>query len=327
MSATRWVRTPQALPCVIHLVRYGEPLEAFERFLASYCKLEAGVQHHFVLLCKGFPDQAALAPYRERLDGVPAELMEVPDDGFDLTAYRRAAERLQGAVLCYLNSHSVVLADGWLERLIAPLEHSAGLVGATGSWNSGSSTMRYSLHLPGPYDSVFPDRRWHREQSRRLLAAGATAHPRPTGALSRPPLRYARTAYLMLAPFALFHAFPAPHVRTNAFALRSETMLALRFPSLRSKLRAWRLESGRGSITEQITDMGMRTLLAGRDGSAYEPPDWPESETLWQGAQANLLVADNQTERYRLGDLDLRTLLSKVAWGTRARPTAGERAE
>jgi hypothetical protein len=312
---------------VLHLVRFGEPLDAFERFLASYRRLEAGVEHRFVLLCKGFPDQAALAPYRDRLDSAPAELIEVPDDGFDLTAYRRAAARLEGAILCYLNSHSVVLADGWLERLIAPLEHSAGLAGSTGSWNSGSSTMRYTFHLPGPYDSVFPDRRWHREQSRRLLAAGATAHEAAAGAFSRPPLRYARTAYLLLAPFALFRGFPAPHIRTNAFAMRSETMLALRFPNLRSKLRAWRLESGRGSITEQVAGMGLGTVVVGRDGVAYEPPDWPESETLWQGVQANLLVADNQTERYRLGDLEQRTLLSKVAWGTRARPTVGEPAE
>jgi len=316
-GAERPALTDSSLPCVVHLVRYGNPPEALGRFVESYRRHDAGESHRLILLCKGFPDVAALAPHLERLDGLSAERLEVPDDGFDLTAYRRAAARLDGAVACYLNSHSVLLSAGWLERLLAPLRGGAGIVGATGSWNSGRSTACYALHLPSAYDEVFPDRAWYRDQSRRL--GGAVAPP-VRDLMAHPPLRYARTAYRLTRYLALFPSFPAPHVRTNAFAIRSNTMLRLRYPRLRSKASVWTLESGRGSITDQIQAMGLPVLVAGRDGRVFGPAEWADSDTLWQREQGNLLVADNQTETYRLGDLDRRMLLSRVAWGSRARP-------
>jgi hypothetical protein len=311
-------RPAAGLPSVVHLVRRGTPLAVLERFLESYRRNEAGVEHRFVLLCKGFESADELAPVLERLDGLRAERIDVPDDGYDLTAYRRAAERLDG-VACYLNSNSVLLCPGWLEQLVAALVPGVGIAGATGSWNSAHSNARYLLRVPGAYTAVFPDRAWHRAQSRRLPRDDA-ATSAFASALARPPLRYLRTSYSLGRSLAMFREFPAAHVRTNAFAIRSETMRRLRMPRLRNKTRAWQLESGRGSITEQIRSGGLEALIVGRGGSRYHPPEWADSDTLWQADQGELLVADNQTERYRLGDLDLRTLLSKVAWGSKARP-------
>jgi len=303
---------------VVHLVRHGNPPESLERFLDSYRRLDAGVAHRLVLLCKGFPSQAALKPILAALDGVASSALQVPDDGFDLTAYRRAAEHLDGA-LCFLNSNSVLLAPRWLEHLVAALSPSVGIAGATGSWNGGRSNICYSLRLPGAYSEVFPDRSWYREQSRRLGRDSGARDPRLT---SRPPLRYVRTASEMMRYYTGFRPFPAPHVRTNAFVIRSETMRRLAFRPLRSKMRAWRLESGRGSITEQIASMGLDAVVVGRGGELFASAEWPQSETFWQSDQENLLVADNQTETYAQADLELRTLLAGVAWGLLARPTS-----
>ena len=66
----------------------------------------------------------------------------------------------------------------------------------------------------------------------------------------------------------------------------------------------------------------MRAVITGRDGVLYDPADWASSETFWQGEQANLLVADNQTEKYALGDPGSRQLLSRYAWGLEGRPVA-----
>jgi hypothetical protein len=308
------------LPCVVHLVRHGNPPESFERFIESYRRCDAGVEHRLVLLFKGFPNAASLTPVLERLDGVGAEQLEVPDDGFDLTAYRRAAARLDGATGCYLNSNSTPLSAGWLEQLLGALGASVGIVGATGSWSSAHSNARYLLRIPGAYGPLFPDRAWYQAQACKLADEAS-----PTAALpwrARPPLRYARTAHTLGRQLVAFRPYPSCHVRTNAFVIRSETMARLRFPPLGNKARVWQLESGRGSITEQIESMGLQTLVVGRDGRSYGPPEWADSDTLWQGNQANLLVADNQTERYRNGDLDLRTMLSRLAWGTAARPLA-----
>lgn len=303
---------------VVHLVRRGEPLSALERFLESYRRHDAGIAHRLVLLCKGFTSPAELAAVLERLGGIPAEHLEVPDDGYDLTAYRRAAERFDGAVACFLNSYSVVLCAGWLERLRAGLTSTVGIVGATGSWYSAQSNARRLLGIPGAYSELIPDRAWYRAQSARLgeQAAGEGV----AGPSTRPTLRRLQMAYTMVGHLVLFGPFPARHIRTNAFAVRSDTFSRLDFPTVRTKLRARQLESGRGSITEQLGAMGLETLVAGRDGSLYRPSEWAGSDTFWQAGQDNLLVADNQTERYRRADLEVRTLLSTAAWGALARP-------
>ena len=317
-------RTNADLPCVVHLVRHGTPLGSLERFLASYRGHDAGMDHRLVLLCKGFPGDDQLRPVLERLDGLRVERLDVPDGGYDLTAYKYAAECLEATVVCFLNSYSTILADDWLAKLDGALTPGVGIAGATGSWNSVHSSALYLLRLPGAYRGVFPDRTWHRTQSRLLSDDGSDESASASalaGAMARPPLRYLRTSYSLGRWLALFRPFPASHVRTNAFVIRTETMRRLRFWPLRNKMRAWQLESGRGSITEQVVSGGLEAVIVGRDGRCYGPSEWADSDIFWQADQAELLVADNQTERYRLGDRDLRILLSKVAWGSKARPS------
>jgi hypothetical protein len=242
LTALNFASRPVAeLPSVVHLLRRGTPIAALERFLDSYRRHEAGVDHRLVLLCKGFASADELAPALERLDGLRAERIEVPDDGYDLTAYRRAAERLEGSVACYLNSHSVLLCPGWLDLMLSALTPEVGIVGASGSWNSGQSNARYVLGIPSAYRSVFPGRGWYLAQSRRLIEEELSQSGARVGAFSRPPLRYPRSAYAIARSLALFRAFPASHIRTNAFLIRNETMAQLRFRPLRNKTRAWQL--------------------------------------------------------------------------------------
>lgn len=312
-------RSSRHLPSVVHLVRHKAPLESLERFLDSYRRHDAGVDHQLVLLCKGFPSDREVQPVLERLDGLRVERIDVADDGYDLTAYRRAAERIDGDVACYLNSNSALLCDGWLALLLSALTPQVGIAGATGSWNSAHSNALYLLRVPGAYRSVFPDRAWHRVQSRRLHADGSTGSA--AGMMARPPLRYLHAAYAVGGALALFRPFPAIHIRTNGFVIRNETLRRLRFRSLPNKLRAWQLESGRGCITEQIRAGGLEAVIVGRNGCTYRPHEWPDSDTLCQADQGNLIVADNQTERYRLADAELRMLLSMLTWGGAARPS------
>ena len=144
-------RPKSELPSVVHLVRHGTPLGSLERFLDSYRRHDAGVDHRLVLLCKGFGSPDELRPVLARLDGLWAERIDVPDDGYDLTAYRRAAERLGDGVACYLNSNSVLLCDGWLAPLLSALTPEVGIAGATGSWHSAHSNALYLLRLPSAY--------------------------------------------------------------------------------------------------------------------------------------------------------------------------------
>jgi hypothetical protein len=123
--------------------------------------------------------------------------------------------------------------------------------------------------------------------------------------------------------------FPNPHLRTNGFMLRRDDLLALRWPTGRSKSAAHQLESGKAGITRQIAARGGRALVVGRDGRGYETGAWASSRTFRSGDQENLLIADNRTRQYAGADPAERARLARMAWGeaavTDAAPAAARR--
>jgi hypothetical protein len=304
--------------CLVHLVRRGGSQESLRTFITSYRNHDPGVSHCVVLLLKGFRSSEEARPYSQIAGSLVDDTVHVSDSGFDLTAYANVALRLGCRELCFLNSNSAILHSGWLAMLQSALTADVGIVGATGSWNSSLSVSRYFLHLPSAYSKLFPDRAWLQAQLDTLQgiesASGVPAGSR-WSRLAAIGGRHLTTAYTQFA----FRPFPAPHIRTNAFLIRADVMSRLKVWPMHWKPQAWRLESGRGGITSQIEHMGLRALVVGRDSVSYQPDDWHRSATFWQDDQQNLLVADNQTNAYRDGDVDRRSLLSRLAWGDLAR--------
>ena len=295
---------------LVHLVWAPLGAEPLARFIDSYRRHDAGAEHRLLVLLNGFAPDQDLAPWRELLREVEHEELRLPRPVIDLAAYREAAARTRARSVCFLNSHSVVLADGWLAALAGALEDPrVGIAGATGSWGSIRSYQRFMLGLGGPYARVFPDRR----RTNAILAAVAAGQPSAQPQEGRRPFLFLRTLIEQSHGFA---ALPAAHVRTNAFMLSSELFADLRAPELRRKSDAYRFESGRASITAQIRARGLRAVLVGRDGRTFDPEDWAGSETFWHAAQENLLVSDNQTRAYEQADADTRATLAAFAWGS-----------
>jgi hypothetical protein len=114
-----------------------------------------------------------------------------------------------------------------------------------------------------------------------------------------------------------FDPFPNPHVRTNAFMMRRETMLSLKWGEVRTKMGAWRLESGKRSVTRQVWERDLDALVVGRDGKSYASELWHESNTFRSGGQQNLLVADNRTHEFTQADPAEQQRLAELAWGNR----------
>jgi hypothetical protein len=117
-----------------------------------------------------------------------------------------------------------------------------------------------------------------------------------------------------------FDPFPNYHIRTNGFMISRDLMRKIKYPSIVSKLDAYRFESGKHSLTKQIMSMNLSVLVVGKDGKGYEKEEWFKSNTFWQGDQSNLLVADNQTNRYLSSDINVKRHLSQSAWGDQADP-------
>lgn len=305
---------------VVHLVRRSNGVEPFAAFLGSYRRHPAGAPHELVLVLKGFDDgEGASDAHRRLAQDLDVRWVSVPDDGFDLGSYRRAALELTHRRLLFLNSFSMILADGWLELLSAAASRPrVGAVAATGSWGSQGSHLRYGLGLGGPYASVFEDRA---DTQRVFVELAAAPEPSASSETRRRPVRTAlEIGTSTLRQASGFGSFPSPHLRTNGLLIERETWLGICPRMPRDKLAAHLLESGRRGITARLRARGLHTLVVGRDGSAERSERWPQTRTFWQGEQENLLIGDNQTRAYALGDAHRRRVLSGYAWGPSAEP-------
>jgi hypothetical protein len=120
----------------------------FERFLAAYKRHPAGREHRLVILLNGFrgPSDRRLAPIERLLEGLSHDRVVPHEPIRDLTAYRLAAQQLEARVLCFLNSYSAPLVDGWLSLLTRPLSQPrVGMTGTGGSYESAFSSAPFFL--------------------------------------------------------------------------------------------------------------------------------------------------------------------------------------
>jgi hypothetical protein len=310
---------------VIHLIWGPLGPTPLHRFLESYRAHSAGAEHELIILFNGVSDDC-LPALNAELKGIEHRRLVLTEPLQDLAAYAVAAERLEHEYLCFLNSHSVLLASDWLAKLVLALDQPrVGLAGATGSWASFRSAALNTLFLPSPYRRVFPKRKVARELYR-AMELEREAGSQPISELMSRSRFGSLTAVLKgLAPMPeqirRFESFPAPHLRTNGFIAKRALLRGLGTGEIHTKIDAYSLESGHDSLTHQILRLGLRAIVVARDSSLYEPEHWPQSRTFWQGNQEELLIADNQTRLYANGGLERRRLLSAYAWGQQADPS------
>lgn len=152
---------------LIHLVWAPLGPQPVREFVRSYRAHAPGVEHELVIVLNGAAPappgssegagsvhtraggtgqrgaEYARAALLAELAGVEHRLIELDRPVLDLSAYGLAARELPHERLCCLNSYSVILADGWLERLARALdEPGAGIAGASGSWESQAEWVR-----------------------------------------------------------------------------------------------------------------------------------------------------------------------------------------
>lgn len=273
--------------CVAYLVRINEGLAPVQRFLDAYAAHDPGTPHHLLVLRRGFRTERWWAPFASAFHehGLQYGILDIADTGYDLGAYREALGASSHDYLCFLNTFSEVLCDGWLEHLYRSAQlPGVGLTGATGS-----------------YESIYS-----------AYVAALSVHRAIRNRWWRPPVRGYVKAYRLRYEYP---AYPNPHVRTNGFMLRRPVALALRWGPYRTKNDALRGESGRFGLARQAEALGLRNLIVGRDGMSYEPDDWPLSCTFRWRDQSNLMIADNRTRQYAASPQEERSRLGRLAWG------------
>ncbi len=271
--------------CVVHLVRAINGIEPLRHFLESYDKHPAGVDHDLVFIFKGFSGKKLPLQYHQLLKQYRYYSLFIRDYGFDIRAYMVAAKTFKRKYkyFLFLNSFSEILDNNWLFKMYHQIsKNDVGLVGATGS-----------------YQSIYTD-------FLGLLTNGNIS--------SR--LEWAYVNFILKIKFRLWYdPFPNHHIRTNAFMVSGDILHKIKWRFIKNKTDAWRFESGKSSLTKQIMRTGKKVIVVGKDGIGYEKEDWHKSNTFWQNSQNNLLISDNQTRHYSIGDDGTKRLLTHYAWG------------
>jgi hypothetical protein len=296
---------------VVHLVRQKNGLAPFERFLASYRKYPAGMQHALILIFKGFPFRRGTRAHDRLLAEVPHRRLYVADYGFDVRPYLKAVEGFDYPYFCFLNSFSRILDGDWLAKLHRSIAApGVGLVGATGSYESFSSNYLERAKMLAPLRPL-ARLRW---RFTHLLG-----NPSPAVVAQRAGAWMAESLGIQ-DPRHSFPSFPNFHLRTNAFMAARPTLLQIRSGLMLFKHAAYAFESGRDSITNQTIHLGLKPLVVARSGEAFEKERWHLSNTFRQLLQENLLIADNQTDAYAVADATGRAMFSRQAWREFAKP-------
>jgi hypothetical protein len=250
--------------------------------LSSYQKHPAGIDHDLILIFKGFESNELTPDAAGFLSEISYQSIFVPDIGLDIGPYLDVSRHLNHSWLCFMNSFSEILVDGWLEMLFHQANQpGVGMVGATGTWESLLSDFENAC----------------RQNVSRL------PHKRL--------LRMVNSLKLQ----RIFPAFPNPHLRSNSFLIDRCLFLRSWEKPIKSKLDAHSFESGNEGLSAVLRSQGLQLLVVGKDGVGYTQEKWHFSRTFRSGNQENLIVADNQTRNYKEATQIEKNNLIMKAWG------------
>jgi hypothetical protein len=270
--------------CVVHLVRKKNELAVFERFINSYKFFDAGIDHDLIIIYKGFKAEFDIFPYEEKIIDTKHKIYKCSDIGYDLKAYSSCFKKFKNnyEYFCFLNSFSELNGENWLRKLWMPFnDKGVGLVGATGSY--GTMVPKYQA-------------------------------PSSNLATWKKVLRPILLPLLIRFKELSFDGFPNPHIRTNGFIISTAIFNKIKFPLFFRKLEAYKFESGRFGLTNQVKLLGLKCVIVGNNGNSYSENNWPESEIFWSSKQENLLIKDNQTNYYENADNATKKKLTISAW-------------
>ena len=261
---------------VCYLARVKEGFEPLNKFLNSYKYFDAGYTHDLVIVFKG---ESPGGGYEEEalFSSVIHTSIYLSDQGYDITSYFEIANLVDSKYIFFVNTFGIIGSNQWLKKYVAVMkkECDIGIVGATGSWQSGYSPL---------YADLYKDIK---------VRGGMTA---------------------WLNRLIKYRQFPNPHIRTNAFLIKRNVFLDSYSKAIVTKEDAYEFEHGRNSLTNKILKVKLKAYIVGENSIGYDIESWNKSGIFWADNQDNLLILDNQTIDYEMGSLERKQYLSLCAW-------------
>jgi hypothetical protein len=277
-------------------VPYG-PI-CLENFLKSYIANKPNLNHSLHIVMNGWKNSKELKRqvllFEEILKQYDVEhVKHYSLEDADIGVYLSVKKEIETDFFVFLNTRSTIINRYWLDYLFENItKPGVGAVGATGAWGDATLKKRMVKLL------------------KKLIRLKVT----------HSELKQLFFYYTNLYPTL------RPHLRTNAFMIKSEILQKLIYHKIRpffirpfagvrqGKLRALCFEHGRQNMNFQLKSMRLRTLVVGSDGKGYEEAEWYDSNTFWSGEQENLIITDNQTEKYATARDSVRKFLRFSAW-------------
>lgn len=138
---------------VVYLAYYNPEKEydikVVKKFLDSYKKHNAGIEHNLVIIAKNWTDENQYNELCNLAMDYGAQIVTLPDDGLDIGAFIRAAKILKSEYVFFFGSATTIVNNNWLLCFYNAFEKDnlIKLVGAMGSWEIGISDIYPNPHI------------------------------------------------------------------------------------------------------------------------------------------------------------------------------------
>jgi len=96
-----------------------------------------------------------------------------------------------------------------------------------------------------------------------------------------------------------FPVFPNPHIRSTGFLIFAKNYIQFyKNKSCKSKFDAWKLESGKDSLTNFFISKKYMVYVVNSDGNKFNINQWHLSKTFNYAEQDKFIISDKHTRKY-----------------------------
>ncbi len=113
-----------------------------------------------------------------------------------------------------------------------------------------------------------------------------------------------------------FLNFPNPHIRTSNFLIRGKNFVDFMLDKkINNKFDAWKLESGKESLTNYFKDNNYGIYVVNSDGNKFDENKWKLSETYNYLNHSKSVISDKHTRKYDKLNTNQKLISRMNVWG------------
>jgi hypothetical protein len=316
-------------PLVVYVSRYQDrySFEKFSRFVESYKKHPSGVEHHLIIIRKGFEEyEYEWAKWIIQLEGISYEIRSYPDEHYVFGYLRLVMEDFPDQYILFCMATTEILIDNWLYLFMTHAQ-SNRILGCSGSYESFNSNFS-DKNVRKLNNKMCP--RFSVSVRHSIFCSKQCPYRSNVSIFSFSSIKGEMKCklYRLLGKkgrwekFCIhnFYPFPNPALCTTGFMVPPRLLESIYYwpnvASILSKNDEFLFESGKYSLTVQALHMGYEVLVVGADSKTYSLAEWRKAKTFRSYNQENLIIANHHHRCYTAASDKMKRLFEKKTYGT-----------